>query len=126
MTYSVVVAQQVSLLSEPVYRATPVRLHMQVQSYVGFVDPGVFTFMVDQVTDALAYSHVATVLDVAGVPYELNDGEFSRQDALDLYYENATDAEAAATDIRLRLQALCDNMQAMTDLGPAQTITISS
>ena len=94
---------------------------------VGFSDLGVFTFMINQVTNTPEYNHVATPQDLQDYNFQVpGDDTFVRESAIDLYYETASAAEDGLEDIEARILLLCNDMDTLDDFGTPVSVTISS
>ncbi len=127
MTYSVTFDKQISLTEDESVQPSPVRVSIQITAVTDFTDKGLFAYMLNPVTKVYEYNHVATPNDLQDYNYQQAGGEdFVRQDSIDIVKETAELGEEFVADVEARLQLLCNDMQALQNLGTAVTVTITA
>lgn len=103
-----------------------VRLQGEVTSYTDFVDPGVFVFMIDPVTLAQVYSHVASPCDYQAYNFEVvGENTYVRQKSFSEVFATDELAQEFLASVQERLQVLCGSFSASAQYGSYTTVVIS-
>ncbi len=103
-----------------------VRLQGEIVAYTDFVDPGAFVFMIDPVTTAQVWDHVATPCDYRDFNFEVvGENAYVRQQSFDQVFATDELAQEFLVSVQERLQVLCDSLAASEQYGDYTTVTIS-
>lgn len=128
MTFSVTLAKQISTNIQENTLPEQLRMVLTVTAYVGFPDAGIFTNVINTVTNESDFSYISTPFDYDRYNFGVaGDKDYVRVAVYDQVFEDITTANTTYDSILAQIKDTCDQMEALQTLEePPVSVTISS
>jgi hypothetical protein len=126
-TYSVTLEKSVSINAESVTQPSPVSVFIEIIDTGGFFDHGIFTYIIDTVTNLPVYNRVAVPSDIQNYYFDVvGDKQYVRKDSVTRVFDTGAEAEEFIDEVEGLILTLCIDMDVLEQLGTPVSVTISS